>query len=327
MSPATLEYIRSQSYQRYKTGPSRPDLKMPPLDNDENGSVTLVPGELYCRWRDLRGTLCPKTKRFNSHTALNSHLKEVHKLQVAARRRGNLNFYEDQNVQQWYTDMDAGRMPTWPLTQSEEATPDENGEQAVREPSRPVDAGDDLLVVPEQDNAQADRESSRPADAGDVLPASHDGAVPLREENPAQPSSVPARRDPSEPEEGRPQSSAVENPSTPVKEEPDCKSESGSDQEPSTSEAPFRMDLPWDASGSPDIGEMLRLCGKDDSFRCRYCQEKGRECPGTSSNDRCEIWSRFVPPSAYVAGGESGRSTVKEEIDEEDLILSRAFLG
>ncbi|SPJ79852.1 uncharacterized protein FTOL_08243 [Fusarium torulosum] len=257
---------------------------MPPLDIDENGSVTLVPGELYCRWRDLRGTLCPKKKRFNSHTALSSHLKEVHKLQVAGRRRGNLNFSEDQNVQQWYTDMDAGRMPSWPLGQSGEAALDENSAQVDREPSHSVDAGD-VLPAGAEDSAQADRQPSNSVNAGDVPQTHSDDVLPAGGDDSVQPDREP-----------RPSADSGDAPPTPVKQDPDCKSESGPEEESSDLEPPLRMDLPWDASGNPDIREMRRLCDKDDAFRCQYCQEKGR---GRISNVKEEVDEDDFMPSAY----------------------------
>ncbi|KAM0229121.1 hypothetical protein ACHAP5_011760 [Fusarium lateritium] len=54
------------------------------------------------------------------------------------------------------------------LPEREEATPDENSEQADREPSRPVDAGDDVLSVPEEDNAQHDTEPVHSTAGGDA---------------------------------------------------------------------------------------------------------------------------------------------------------------
>ncbi|KAG5664413.1 hypothetical protein KAF25_008147 [Fusarium avenaceum] len=316
MSPATLQYLQSEPYQRYKNGP-RPDTKMPPLDVDENGIVTLVPGELYCRWRDLRGTLCPKNKRFNSHTALNSHLKEVHKHQVAARRRGNFNFSEDQNVQDWYTEMDAGRMPSWPLRQGEEAVLEEN---SARDDSEPSYDG----VLP------AGSESSRPVDAGDIPQASRDGVLSAGTEGSVHPDNESPRsvdrggvpQGANEPEESRPQSSVGASLSTPVKQELEVKSEPCSDDESLNLGSPLRMDLPWDANGDPDRREMRRLCDKDDTFRCHYCQEKNRECPGALSNDRCEIWSRFIPPSLYAPAPGRRPHNTKEEIDEDDFMPS-----
>ncbi|KAH6956584.1 hypothetical protein DER45DRAFT_614542 [Fusarium avenaceum] len=296
MSPGTSGYLHSAPYQRYKTGP-RPDTKMPPLDIDENGSINLMPGELYCRWRDLRGTLCPKKYRFSSHGALNLHLRELHKLGVAARRRGTLNSSEEQNVQRWYTEMDAGRMPSWPLRQVEEAALEEN---SARDDSEPSHDG----VLP------AGSESSRPVDAGDIPQASLDGVLPAGTED----SVHPDNESPHSTDRGG-------VPHDAIKQELEVKSEPCSEDESLDLGSPLRMDLPWDTNGDPDRREMRRLCDKDDAFRCHYCQEKNRECPGALSNDKCGIWSRFVPPSAYVPGVTSGQPpNTKEEVVEDEFM-------
>lgn len=105
--------------------------------------------------------------------------------------------------------MDAGRMPSWPLRQCGEAALDENSAQADRQPSNSVNAGD----VPQ-------------THSDDVLPASGDDSVqPDREPHPS--------------------ADGGDTPPTPVKQDPDCKSESGSEEESSDLEPPLRMVCSW----------------------------------------------------------------------------------
>ncbi|KAJ4259781.1 hypothetical protein NW762_007713 [Fusarium torreyae] len=89
MSPGFLVYTRSEPYQRYLNGGIRPIAELPPLDFN-------------------------KDTKFNSPSAIQAHYREVHKVSLLGRRPGNLNYGEDQQVVQWYTELVNGQMPSWP---------------------------------------------------------------------------------------------------------------------------------------------------------------------------------------------------------------------
>lgn len=160
--------------------------------------------------------------------------------------------------------MDAGRMPSWPLRQGEEAVLEVNSARDDSEPShdsvlpagsessRPVDAGDipqasrdGILPAFGEYSAQADREASQPASSDDVLPAGTEGSVHPDNESPRSTDHGGVPRDASEPEESRPQSSAGVSLSTPVKQELEVKSEPCSEDESLDLGSPLRMVCSW----------------------------------------------------------------------------------
>ncbi|KAM0542474.1 hypothetical protein ACHAPJ_012784 [Fusarium lateritium] len=112
MSPALL-YTCSESYRCYLNDGIRPNAELPPLDFNQAGLAMIVPGERYCRWRDARG-LCAKGRKFSTPSVMRAHYKEVHKVSLLGRPVGSLNYEEDQQVLQWYTELVNGQMPSWP---------------------------------------------------------------------------------------------------------------------------------------------------------------------------------------------------------------------
>ncbi|KAF5598985.1 hypothetical protein FPCIR_2631 [Fusarium pseudocircinatum] len=66
------------NYERYTClTDGRPDDKLPPLDF-QNGIVRLVPGEVWCRWReDISGILCD-SDGFKDERSLSKHYERVH---------------------------------------------------------------------------------------------------------------------------------------------------------------------------------------------------------------------------------------------------------
>ncbi|KAF5027299.1 hypothetical protein F66182_593 [Fusarium sp. NRRL 66182] len=141
MPPVHLGYLASPSYERYLNGGVRPDELLPPLDYNEDKVMTVV-GERYCRYRMPRGELCPKGQQFNTHSGLRSHYKKVHKRTVFVRRLGALNAEENAQVQYWYDDLVAGRMPSWPLRAIEE-TPGGDNQGRNPAPAEDMTSGND----------------------------------------------------------------------------------------------------------------------------------------------------------------------------------------
>ncbi|KAF5551589.1 hypothetical protein FPHYL_9095 [Fusarium phyllophilum] len=96
---------------------------MPPLDRRGDREVEVAPGERYCRFRSARGRLCHKRTVFATHTSLKSHYKTHGITVISGRDRyGNLNYAEDEEALQWYTEVVDGHMPSWPLDDPHEGT-------------------------------------------------------------------------------------------------------------------------------------------------------------------------------------------------------------
>ncbi|KAJ4259782.1 hypothetical protein NW762_007714 [Fusarium torreyae] len=105
MPRVTLKYLHSKPYSRYINNDTRPDAELPWVDFTESS-------------------------RFNTPHGLKVHYRDIHKLSVVIRRTGSLNYQEDQQALEWYTDLfgeTPSRSPFW----QDEAAERSNGNNTV----------------------------------------------------------------------------------------------------------------------------------------------------------------------------------------------------
>ncbi|KAF4962785.1 hypothetical protein FSARC_9160 [Fusarium sarcochroum] len=141
MSPATLKYISSEPYRRYLNGGIRPNAELPPLDFNQDS-------------------------KFNTPSSMRAHYKEVHKMSVLGRRPGNLNYEEDQQVLEWYTELVNGQMPSWPPVHDGVA-PENNVDDSAQA------GGETIHQVADEQTIQ----SSDGPEQGQSLPCAETGSV------------------------------------------------------------------------------------------------------------------------------------------------------
>ncbi|CVK91627.1 hypothetical protein FPRO06_08610 [Fusarium proliferatum] len=103
----------TQDYELYTsmTG-GRPDEKLPPLDF-KDGSLQLVPGEVWCRWReDISGIIC-NSSEYHDEGSLRRHYERVHGATLSAKHptHGERN---EAMISRWYADVVNGLQPSWP---------------------------------------------------------------------------------------------------------------------------------------------------------------------------------------------------------------------
>ncbi|RBQ69866.1 hypothetical protein FVER53590_01852 [Fusarium verticillioides] len=108
-----MSFKDTQDYERYTclTG-GRPDDKLPPLDF-QNGSVRLVPGEVWCRWReDISEILCD-SDGYHDERSLRKHYERVHGATLSEKHptEGERN---QGMISRWYADVVNGFQPSWP---------------------------------------------------------------------------------------------------------------------------------------------------------------------------------------------------------------------
>ncbi|EGR49051.1 uncharacterized protein TRIREDRAFT_107197 [Trichoderma reesei QM6a] len=109
-------YKDKPAYKSYRAGNEageRDDAKMPDLKKDGNDKVIIVPGEVFCRWRDEENGLCYRSAAFYSPSSLRNHYKKGHGLQVSDRGAGSKSVALQHQLNRWYSQVDAGAKPTW----------------------------------------------------------------------------------------------------------------------------------------------------------------------------------------------------------------------
>ncbi|KAL7895715.1 hypothetical protein HDV63DRAFT_401017 [Trichoderma sp. SZMC 28014] len=121
MPPVQEWYYNNQpSYRQYlnqdpATGrKERLDDLMPRLLFSEGGRLLLVPGEVFCRWRNDDDTLCKRKHAFNSHSNLREHYMRVHGSRVKPRPVGSCITREYHlKIRIWYNALVHGNKPFW----------------------------------------------------------------------------------------------------------------------------------------------------------------------------------------------------------------------
>ncbi|KAG5752099.1 hypothetical protein H9Q69_008886 [Fusarium xylarioides] len=108
-----MGYKDTQDYERYTTlTGGRPDDKLPPLDF-QDGALRLVPGEVWCRWReDISGILCD-SDGYQDERPLRTHYERVHGATLSGEHptEGRRN---QGMISRWYADVVNGLQPSWP---------------------------------------------------------------------------------------------------------------------------------------------------------------------------------------------------------------------
>ncbi|KAF5565283.1 hypothetical protein FPHYL_4345 [Fusarium phyllophilum] len=108
-----MGYKDTQDYERYTTLTGGcPDDKLPPLDF-QDGALRLVPGEVWCRWReDISGILCD-SDGYQDERSLRTHYERVHGATLSGEHptEGRRN---QGMISRWYTDVVNGLQPSWP---------------------------------------------------------------------------------------------------------------------------------------------------------------------------------------------------------------------
>ncbi|KAH7199634.1 hypothetical protein DER44DRAFT_901250 [Fusarium oxysporum] len=112
-----MDFQTSEAYKCYNTRNS-PDDKLPPLDFQAGGRFVdgilhLVPGEVFCRWReDISGVLCIHDDHKTGHS-LRQHYERVHGAKLAQEypTQGEGN---QARILRWYADIANGLLPSWP---------------------------------------------------------------------------------------------------------------------------------------------------------------------------------------------------------------------
>ncbi|KPM44807.1 hypothetical protein AK830_g1731 [Neonectria ditissima] len=81
-----ISYEDSEEYQAYKNNNVRPDKSLlPPLTANDHGEAILARGELYCRYRDFYGTICPEESPFLTNESLDQHYNVHHDQAIESR--------------------------------------------------------------------------------------------------------------------------------------------------------------------------------------------------------------------------------------------------
>ncbi|KAL7939131.1 hypothetical protein V8C35DRAFT_326320 [Trichoderma chlorosporum] len=109
------KYTEMEGYQRYivRNGAgARDDAKMPSLALNSENQIILVPGEVFCRWRDEKDKLCPRATRFTQIRSLVMHYEHMHKKSVE-KRKSVRSMKKNAKVDCWYTQVANGEKPTW----------------------------------------------------------------------------------------------------------------------------------------------------------------------------------------------------------------------
>ncbi|KAH6956579.1 hypothetical protein DER45DRAFT_645181 [Fusarium avenaceum] len=118
----TKHYALSESYGMYLQYTGRwgmywyseiPLFYLPRLNITEDGEVKIVPGEIYCRWRDAHDDICEL--EFTDQRDLRTHYRDAHNLRCERPGSASLTRRDNMHVAQWYYDTVRNRMPNWPL--------------------------------------------------------------------------------------------------------------------------------------------------------------------------------------------------------------------
>ncbi|KAM5510492.1 hypothetical protein FOXYSP1_10592 [Fusarium oxysporum f. sp. phaseoli] len=123
-----MDFRTSEAYKCYNTR-NRPDDKLPPLDFqvcgrfvvsvlktkliDTGWNPPLVPGEVFCRWReDISGVLCIHDDHKTGHS-LRQHYERVHGAKLA-QEYPTQGEGKQARILRWYADITNGLLPSWP---------------------------------------------------------------------------------------------------------------------------------------------------------------------------------------------------------------------
>ncbi|KAM0252508.1 hypothetical protein ACHAP5_001156 [Fusarium lateritium] len=115
-------YALSESYGMYIQYTGRwgiywyseiPMFDLPRLNVTEDGEVKIVPGEIYCRWRDAHNVICEL--EFADERDLRAHYRDAHHLRYERRGPASLSRRENKHIGRWYYDTVRNREPNWPL--------------------------------------------------------------------------------------------------------------------------------------------------------------------------------------------------------------------
>ncbi|KAM0214390.1 hypothetical protein ACHAPQ_007871 [Fusarium lateritium] len=142
-------YALSESYGTYIQYTGRwgiywyseiPMFDLPRLNVTEDGEVRIVPGEIYCRWRDAHNVICEL--EFTEERDLRAHYRDAHNLRYERHGPAAMSSRENMHIGRWYYETVRNRMPNWPLIGAPEVqTTSRNRPRAVSLPVRHTEFG------------------------------------------------------------------------------------------------------------------------------------------------------------------------------------------
>ncbi|EHK40038.1 hypothetical protein TRIATDRAFT_312962 [Trichoderma atroviride IMI 206040] len=93
---------------------NRLEQLLPPLQFNQNGEVILIPGEIFCRYRDDNNRLCQfRLQQHKMAGGIRKHYIIYHLLPVERRSKSHERKHFTEQARRWYDEVVRGNFPLW----------------------------------------------------------------------------------------------------------------------------------------------------------------------------------------------------------------------